>query len=69
MLPALVALSLVLTRPSAAANPDEVPTDLRTVSRVEIHGVKQVPKRELWAALKTRRPSRFPTASRRRCRS
>ncbi|MEO5618263.1 MAG: BamA/TamA family outer membrane protein [Candidatus Eisenbacteria bacterium] len=43
-----------------AAETDEFPTELRTISRVRLEGRRRVPAKEIWAVLKTRRPSRLP---------
>jgi len=57
----LAAAALLLWAPPAhAADEDEFPSDLRTVSGVRLEGRHRVPAREIWAVLKTKRPSRLP---------
>ncbi len=50
------------------AEADEFPTELRSLSGVRLEGRRKVPAREIWAALKTRRPSRLPWRERPRLR-
>src|SRR5262245_51005393 len=51
-----------------AAPEDNVPTELKTLSRVRIVGRHNVPSREIWAVIKTRRPSPWPWRERPRLR-
>ncbi len=52
----------------AASDADLVPTELKSVVRVKLEGRHHVPAREIWAALKTRRPSPWPWRERPRLR-
>lgn len=60
MLISVCAAGLVAARPVAAANGDELPSELLTISGVKLDGRRHVPAREIWAALKTQRPSILP---------
>jgi len=53
---------------AAAADEDEFPNELRSVASVRLEGRRKVPAREIWAVMKTRRPSRLPWRERPRLR-
>ena len=54
-------MALTAWTPAArAAEEDEFPTELRTLSGVRLEGRRRVPAKEIWAVLKTRRPSVLP---------
>jgi outer membrane protein insertion porin family len=54
--------------PPPTSDADLVPTELKTVVRVKLEGRRHVPAREIWAMLKTRRPSFWPWRERPRLR-
>jgi outer membrane protein insertion porin family len=54
--------------PAAPESDDAVPTELRTVAEVDLVGRHQVPAKEIWAVLKTKRPSWMPWRERTRVR-
>lgn len=64
---ALVAALLLalVARPAAGQDaPPDFPAELKSVARVRVVGRHRVPAKELWGALKTRRPSVLPWATR-----
>src|SRR5262245_59833810 len=46
--------------PQATPAQDDLPGELKTISGVHLQGRHNVPGKEIWAVLKTRRPSIFP---------
>lgn len=59
MLLAAIPLALLVSGPGRAAE-EEFPTELRAISSIKLEGRRHVPAREIWAALKTKRPSVLP---------
>jgi outer membrane protein insertion porin family len=65
----MVVLALaVATDSTRAAEEDDVPLELKTLASVHLDGRHHVPAREIWAVLKTRRPSIWPWHERARLR-